>query len=53
MKPAGAVLIIMAGYLTGLWILRPYKEHIALLQEGNHLFCLMDSEVRHRKDTSY
>lgn len=49
MKLIGAGLLLAAGYLAGIWILKPSKEHIALLQEGSFLFRLIETGIRHRK----
>lgn len=45
----GAGMILLAGYLSGICILAPAREHIKLLEEGNYLFSLMDSGIRNRK----
>lgn len=45
-KLIGCGLIIGAGILTSFELLKPYRNKIKLLEEGEYLFRLMESEIR-------
>lgn len=46
MKLAGAVLVLFAGYLVSRYLIRPHCHHLMLLEEGEYLFRILESEVR-------
>ena len=45
-KLFGSSLILFAAYLFGLKIMEPAAEHIRLLQEGELLYRILESEIR-------
>lgn len=48
-KLAGISLIFLAGYLAGLKIMEPSADYIRILEEGNLLFRILESEMRNTK----
>lgn len=45
-KLFGGCLILLAAYLSGLKIMEPGAEHIRLLEEGDLLYRILESEIR-------
>lgn len=45
-KLLGSCLILLAAFLSGLKILEPAGEHIRLLEEGDLLYRILESEIR-------
>lgn len=48
-KLFGACLLLLAAYLTGLKIMEPTAEHIRLLEEGDLLYRILESEIRNAR----
>ncbi|MCD8018924.1 MAG: stage III sporulation protein AB [Clostridiales bacterium] len=49
MKLLGSFLLLAAGYLFSLCLMEPVWQHIQLIEEGEFLFRLMESEIRNGK----
>ena len=49
MKILGSVLVLMAGYLLSIRLMEPSGERIRLLEEGEYLFRILESEIRNTK----
>lgn len=49
MKIAGALLVFVAGYLLSRQLMEPSLRHLRLLEEGEFLFRIMESEIRNSK----
>lgn len=49
MKWIGAGLILAAGYLLSQYLILPAMEHLQILEEGEVLFRILESEIRNRK----
>lgn len=45
-KLFGGCLILLAAYLAGVKIMEPAGEHIRLLEEGDLLYRILESEIR-------
>lgn len=50
-KLLGACFILMASYLFGVKIMERDAEHIRLLEEGELLYRILESEIRKYKNT--
>lgn len=48
-KLFGACLLLFAAYLAGLKIMEPAAEHIRLLEEGDLLYRILESEIRNAR----
>lgn len=48
-KLFGACLLLLAAYLAGLKIMEPAAEHIRLLEEGDLLYRILESEIRNAR----
>ena len=48
-KIFGGCLLLLAAYLAGLKIMEPLAEHILLLEEGDLLYRILESEIRNTK----
>lgn len=48
-KLLGSCLILLATYLAGLKIMEPAAEHIQLLEEGDLLYRILESEIRNTR----
>lgn len=48
-KLFGACLLLLAAYLAGLKIMEPAAEHIRLLEEGDLLYRILESEIRNTR----
>ena len=48
-KLFGACLLLLASYLAGLKIMEPAAEHIRLLEEGDLLYRILESEIRNTR----
>ena len=48
-KILGGCLLILASYLAGLKIMEPAAEHIRLLEEGDLLYRILESEIRNTR----
>ena len=48
-KIFGGCLLLLAAYLAGLKIMEPLAEHIRLLEEGDLLYRILESEIRNTK----
>lgn len=48
-KLFGACLLLLAAYLAGLKIMEPVAEHIRLLEEGDLLYRILESEIRNTR----
>lgn len=48
-KIVGACFIMVAAYLSGLQIMQPAAEHIYLLEEGDLLYRILESEIRNTR----
>lgn len=49
MKWIGAGLVILSGYLLSQYLVNPVREQIIILEEGELLFRILESEIRNRK----
>lgn len=49
MRWMGAFLLLAAGYLLSRRLAEPEMRHIELLEEGEYLFRLLESEIRNAK----
>ena len=49
LKIFGGCLLLLAAYLTGLKIMEPAAEHIRLLEEGDLLYRILESEIRNTR----
>lgn len=48
-KIFGGCLLLIAAYLTGIKIMEPAAEHIRLLEEGDLLYRILESEIRNTR----
>lgn len=48
-KILGGCLLILASYLAGIKIMEPAAEHIRLLEEGDLLYRILESEIRNTR----
>ena len=48
-KLAGTCFLLIASYLSGLKIMEPFAERIRLLEEGNLLYRILESEIRNTR----
>lgn len=48
-KLAGACFLLIAAYLSGLKIMEPSAERIRLLEEGDLLYRILESEIRNTR----
>lgn len=48
-KLVGGCLLLFAAYLLGLKIMEPASEHIRLLEEGDLLYRILESEIRNTR----
>ena len=49
MKWFGAFLLLVSGYLLSRRLAEPGIRHVELLEEGEYLFRLLESEIRNAK----
>lgn len=49
MKWLGAFLLLVSGYLLSRRLTEPAMRHVELLEEGEYLFRLLESEIRNAK----
>lgn len=49
MKWIGAGLVLTAGYLLSQYLVHPAEEHLYMLEEGEVLFRILESEIRNLK----
>ena len=49
MKWFGAFLLLVSGYLLSRRLAEPGMRHVELLEEGEYLFRLLESEIRNAK----
>lgn len=49
MKWAGALLLLISGYLFSHRLAEPGMRHVEVLEEGEYLFRLLESEIRNAK----
>lgn len=49
MKWLGAFLLLVSGYLLSRRLAEPAMRHVELLEEGEYLFRLLESEIRNAK----
>ena len=45
-KILGGSLVLIAAYLFGMKLMEPAAEHIRLLEEGDLLYRILESEIR-------
>lgn len=48
-KLLGTVFLFIAAYLSGLKIMEPSAEHIRVLEEGELLYRILESEIRNTR----
>ena len=49
MKWIGAGLVLTAGYLLSQYLINPAVQHLKMLEEGELLFRILESEIRNLK----
>ena len=48
-KILGGSLVLIAAYLFGMKLMEPAAEHIRLLEEGDLLYRILESEIRNTR----